>query len=308
MPQTLTLRVLGSAAGGGFPQWNCNCAMCAGVRAGTLHAHARTQSSIAITADRRRWLLVNASPDLRQQVLACPDLAPRDGVRDSGVKAVLLIDAQIDHATGLLLLRESSAPLAVYCTRRVCEDLYGGFPLLRMLDSFCGVEHHELAVDGQAFTVDAVPGLRLRSFALDSKPPPYSPHRNAPAPGDNLGLIIENPASGRCALYAPGLGALSPAVSAAMRDCDVLLVDGTCWTDDEMSRRGIGSKTSRAMGHLPQSGAGGMIELLSAWPQKRRVLIHINNTNPILDEDSPERTQLRALGIEVAEDGMEIEL
>lgn len=311
MTSSLTIRVLGSGAGGGFPQWNCNCPMCVGVRNGSLQTKSRTQSSIAVSADGCSWLLINASPDLRQQILAARALHPREGLRDSGIKAVLLIDSQIDHATGLLLLRESKQPLQLYCTSRVQEDLRNGFPLLTMLDSYCGVDCHDVAVDRAPFSMDAVDRsgrLRLQAFAVHSKPPPYSPHREAPVPGDNIGLIIENTASGRRALYAPGLGEIDDAVAAAMEECDVLLIDGTCWTDDEMIQRGVGHKLARSMGHLPQSGPGGMIEHLSAYPHKRRVLIHINNTNPILNEASPEHAQLRDLGIEVAEDGMEITL
>ncbi|WP_028007027.1 pyrroloquinoline quinone biosynthesis protein PqqB [Solimonas flava] len=304
--ETLTVRVLGSAAGGGFPQWNCNCAMCDGLRRGRVRAKPRTQSSIAVSADRTHWLLINASPDLRAQILATPDLQPARTRRDSGIAAVLLTDAQIDHVAGLAMLREATQPLPVYCTNRVRDDLRSGLPMLPLLEPYCGSRWHEIRPDGEAFAVDGVPGIRLRALPLHSKPPPYSPHRARPAPGDNLGLLIENPASGQRLFYAPGLGVFDEDIDAAMRAADLMLVDGTCWTDDEMSRRGVGHKRATEMGHLPQSGAGGMLEWLQRHPDKRRVLIHINNTNPILDEDSAERAQLRLLGIEVAEDGMEL--
>lgn len=299
--------VLGSAAGGGFPQWNCNCDNCAGFRNGTVRATARTQSSIAVSADGKRWLLINASPDVRAQINAAPALQPSDGRRGSGMVAVLLMDGQIDHATGLLTLREGEA-LQLYCTEPVYEDLSTGLPLVRVLDHYCGTDHHVVPLDRTPFTVEGVPGLRLTAVPLSSKAPPYSPHRNDPHPGDNIGLLIDDEATGGRLFYAPGLGTVDANLSACMGTAQCLLVDGSFWTDDEMQRRGVGRKTAAAMGHLPQSGPHGMIQALRNMPDARRILIHINNTNPILDESSPEREQLDAEGIEVAFDGMKITL
>jgi len=276
------------------------------VRAGTLNARPRTQSSIAVSGDGVDWLLVNASPDIRQQILDFPPLQPGRARRDTGIRAVLLIDSQIDHATGLLMLRENDRPLDLYCSQMVYQDLATGFPVLRMLEHYCGVNWHEIPIDGTPFDVDGIDGLAFSAFALSSKAPPYSPHREDPHPGDNIGLQVQDRETGRSLFYAPGLARIEPHLEPAMQAADVLLVDGTCWTDDEMSRRGVGTRRALAMGHLPQSGPGGMIEALQPYARQRRVLIHINNTNPILVEDSPERAALSAAGIEVSYDGMEI--
>ncbi|MBZ8142260.1 pyrroloquinoline quinone biosynthesis protein PqqB [Rubrivivax gelatinosus] len=301
----MRIHVLGSAAGGGFPQWNCNCRLCAGVRGGTLRATPRTQSSIFVAPDLGEdGLLVNASPDLLQQIKTNPVLQPARGLRDSAIAAVLLVDGQVDHTTGLLMLRERSRPLPLLCTDPVAEDLTQGLPLLRVLGHFCGVERRRIVPDGRVFEVPGVEGLLLRAVALASKAAPYSPHRDAPAPGDNIGLVIDDGASGRRVFYAPGLGEITPALFDLMASADVVLVDGTFWTDDEMIRLGLSTRTARDIGHLPQSGPGGMIEWLDRLPQRtRRLLIHVNNTNPILDEDSAERAELARHGIEVCEDG-----
>lgn len=304
----MLIQVLGSAAGGGFPQWNCNCRNCDGVRKGTLRAQPRTQSSIAASADGINWVLFNASPDILAQIRAFPGAQPARALRDTGFVGVILIDAQIDHTTGLLMLREGRR-LQVHCTDMVREDLTTGNPLLNILGHYCGVDWQRVPTNqGASFEVAGAPGLRFEALPLKSAAPPYSPHRNNPHPGDNIGVLIRDEAGGRRVFYAPGLGEIEPHVGEAMRGADCVMVDGTFWTDDEMIRLGISKKRAREIGHLPQSGPGGMIEQLTAMPRPRKVLIHINNTNPILDEDSPERAQLAAAGIEVAFDGMRIEL
>jgi pyrroloquinoline quinone biosynthesis protein B len=306
----LKIRVLGSSAGGGFPQWNCNCRNCNGVRRGTIAARARTQSSIAVTDNGEDWLLVNASPDILAQIAANPELQPARKVRDTGIAAVVTMDAQIDHVTGLLMLRERGTPLPLYTTDAVWQDLSTGFPITSILSHYCGVEHRRIALDGASFSVPELPRVTIDALPLSSKAPPYSPHREAPERGDNIGLMFTNSATGKRAFYAPGLGELEDRVLAAMREADLLLVDGTVWTDDEMIRLGLTKKTGRDMGHLAQSGPGGMIDVLDSIARAgvRRVLIHINNTNPILIEDGPERRMLTERGIEVAHDGMTFEL
>jgi len=298
--------VLGSAAGGGFPQWNCNCRQCAGVRNGTLRATARTQSSIAVSANGTDWVLINASPDILMQIRATPALQPARARRDSGIAAVMLMDAQIDHVTGLLMLREGRQ-LPLYCTAQVWRELNDGLPLARVLSHYCGVHWHGLPLDGGVH-VPGIDGIRFTPLALTSKAPPYSDHRNDPHPGDNIGLLIEDDASGRSVFYAPGLGAIEPHVEAALRQADCVLVDGTFWRADEMIELGLSHKTAADMGHLPQAGEGGMIAVLDGVKARRKVLIHINNTNPILDDDSEQRALLARHGIEVAFDGMEISL
>ena len=298
--------ILGTAAGGGFPQWNCNCTNCAGVRAGTLRAKPRTQSSIFIRPDAGvDGVLFNASPDILEQIRSNPTLQPARTLRDSAIAGVVLMDGQIDHATGLFMLRESRAPLPLWCTAPVEEDLMQGNPVLRVLRHYCGVDQHRIALDDTPFEVPGVSGLRFRALPLSSKAAPYSPHREQPAPGDNIGVSITDLHRGTTLFYAPGLGAISPAVFDAMASADCVMVDGTFWTDDEMVRLGVGQKMAREIGHLPQSGADGMIEWLARLPARtRRMLIHINNTNPILDEDSTERAALTRAGIEVCEDGL----
>lgn len=302
----MKIHVLGAAAGGGFPQWNCNCPNCDGVRTGRIQARPRTQSSIAASADDTHWALFNASPDILQQIREFPALQPGRGLRDTGIAAIVLIDAQIDHTTGLYMLREHTRRHPLWCTPQVREDLTRGNPILPLLEHYCGVDWHTLPL-GDRFSIDTVPGLRFEALPLISNAPPYSPHRDRPEPGDNIGVTLIDAASTRRVFYAPGLGRMEASVWAAMQAADVVLVDGTLWTDDEMIRLGASQKTSRAMGHLPQSGPDGMIEWLDKLPATtRKILIHINNTNPILDEASPQHAELARHGIEVAYDGMSI--
>jgi pyrroloquinoline quinone biosynthesis protein B len=317
----MRITVLGAAAGGGFPQWNCNCANCTGVRAGSPRFKARTQSSIFIRPDDAiDGVLFNASPDVLEQIRSNPVLQPARGLRDTAIAGVVLMDGQIDHATGLFMLRERSRPtpqaggfeaarLPLWCTDPVEEDLRQGNPVLRVLDHYCGVERQRIALDGTPFEVPGVAGLSFRALPLSSKAAPYSPHRERPVAGDNIGITVTDRASNRSLFYAPGLGDVTPPVFDAMSNADCVMVDGTFWRDDEMPRLGLSQKTARDIGHLAQSGAGGMIEWLSLLPPRtRRLLIHINNTNPILDEDSAERAALARERIEVCEDGMQIDL
>ncbi|HTE42906.1 MAG TPA: pyrroloquinoline quinone biosynthesis protein PqqB [Steroidobacteraceae bacterium] len=312
----MKIRVLGSAAGGGFPQWNCNCRNCSGVRLGTLRTRQRSQSSIAIRGSAAHanpqvqlhdWTLVNASPDILHQ-LASNALQPGRTIRDSGIAAIVLTDSQIDHVTGLFMLREATSAWEIWCTDSVHRDLTGGNPVLSVLTHYCGSEHKRMQL-GERFTPGVQADLAFTALELQSKPPPYSPNRSMPKFDDNVALRIVDTAGGGRLLYAPGLGAMSEPLWQAMLASDCVLVDGTFWTDDEMIQLGLSKRTARDIGHLPQTGAGGMLEWLTRLPAAtRKILIHINNTNPILDEDSPERALLSARGIEVAHDGMEIDL
>jgi len=280
------------------------------VRCGRIRARPRTQSSIAVAgSDDLAWALVNASPDILEQLKQQAFLQPGRTLRDSALKAVVLVDGQIDHTTGLLMLREASRPWPIWCTDRAYGDLTTGHPVLRVLSHYCGVDRRRIDLQGEEFTVDGVAGVSWRALPVASKPAPYSPNRESVAPGDNVALAITDAASGRSVLYAPGLGAIDDAVWAGMKAAACVLVDGTCWTDDELITLGVSKKRARDMGHLPQSGPGGMLEWLARLPSTtRKVLIHVNNTNPILDEDSPQRVELAQRGIEVAFDGMEIAL
>jgi pyrroloquinoline quinone biosynthesis protein B len=298
---------VGSAAGGGFPQWNCNCRNCAGIRAGTLQGSARTQSSIAVTGGvGAEWVLVNASPDILSQLQATPELQPNRGLRDTGIAAIVLVDGQVDHTTGLYMLREAQRPWPLWCTDSTYADLTRGNPVLGVLAHFCGVDRRRIPLDDD-FDVDDVAGVHWRALPVASKPAPYSPNRESPVRGDNLALVITDAASGKSLVYAPGLALIDEDLWEAMQAAAVVMVDGTFWTDDEMIRLGVSHKHARDIGHLPQSGSGGMLEWLQRLPQStRKILIHINNTNPILDESSPEADELRRSGVETARDGMEI--
>ena len=310
----MKILVLGSGAGGGFPQWNCNCANCAGQRHGRIRASERTQSSIAVSADGESWVLLNASPDIGEQIRRHPQLHPRHGLRDTPIKAVVLMDAQVDHVTGLLGLREGPC-IDLWATRCVFEDLTSGLPLINVLQHYCGTRWHMIGVDGERtacdFEIEAVPQLRFTALAIPGKAPPYSPHRREQVTGDNIALRIENVADGSSLFYCPGLAEVGTQELAWMNAADCVLVDGTFWREDEMLRAGLGKKPAREMGHLPQQGEAGrpgMVDALRDAAPGRKVLIHINNSNPILDEDSAPRRTLDALGIEVAHDGMEISL
>lgn len=303
----MRIHVLGSAAGGGFPQWNCNCDNCAAVRRGEPGFTARTQSSICVSSDGSNWALINASPDIRAQIGGFAALQPARERRDTGIRSVVLMDSQIDHTAGLLLLREGQR-LPVYCTEMVQQDLTTGYPVLRMLESYCGIDWTPVRLDGAPFAVTGVEDLEFVAVGLSSKAPPYSPHRHDPHPGDNIGLVISDARSGRRAFYAPGLGVIESHLEPLMAASDCILVDGTFWTEDEMQVRGVGSKLASEMGHLAQSGEGGMLEQLRRFPDARRILIHINNTNPILDENSEQRAAVALEGLEVAYDGMDIEV
>jgi pyrroloquinoline quinone biosynthesis protein B len=314
----MQILVLGSGAGGGFPQWNCNCRLCAGQRQGTLSARPRTQSSVAVSADGESWVLLNASPDIGQQIRSQPRLQPRDGaqhgLRNTPIKAVVLMDAQIDHVTGLLGLREGPR-IDLYATPCVFEDLSTGLPLLPVLEHYCGTRWHMLPIAGERssaeFTIGGFEALRFTALAIPGKAPPYSPHRREQVVGDNIALQIEDLASGQRLFYAPGLAEAGERERRWMDRADGLLVDGTFWQEDEMQRAGLGGSTAAEMGHLPQIGSTtrvGMVEVMRAAPARRKVLIHINNSNPILDEASAEHHTLAGHGIEVAYDGMEITL
>jgi pyrroloquinoline quinone biosynthesis protein B len=307
----MKIRVLGSAAGGGFPQWNCNCRNCAGLRGGTLRARGRTQSSIAVRAGDApaAWVLVNASPDILAQLRSCPDLQPARAPRDTAIRAIVLVDGQVDHTTGLYMLREATRPWALWCTDPVYADLTQGNPIIEVLSHYCRVERNRMSLDGTDFALEGLAGVRWRALPVAGKPAPYSPNRDSPVAGDNVALLITDERSRSGALYAPGLGSMDETIRRAMDGAACVLVDGTFWSDDEMIRLGLSRKRAREMGHLALSGPGGMLEWLGLLPDAtRKILIHVNNTNPILDEDSPERAELDRRGIEVAWDGMEIDL
>ena len=295
----MLLRVLGSAAGGGSPQWNCGCPICTGVRAGD--GVPRTQSSVAVSADRDRWFLINAAPDIRAQIEACPDLRPRDG-RTTPIEAVLLTDAELDHTLGLLLLREARG-LVLYATPAVHETLRDGSGLLRTLERYCPVEWRAVVPGADLSLAD---GLSCRAFDVPTtKRARFGPGADH---GRVVGYRLTDERSGGTLVYLPGVQALTPEVRAEIAGCDCLLIDGTCWRDDELVRLGLAGKTSREMGHLPIDGPDGSLAQLPSLGVRRTIFVHMNNTNPILLADAPERRIVEASGMEVAMDGLEVEV
>jgi pyrroloquinoline quinone biosynthesis protein B len=295
------VRVLGSAAGGGYPQWNCNCRVCAAARNGNGRAVSRTQSSLAVRADDGPWFLVNASPDLRQQLAELPS-EPTDELRVTPIAGIVLTDAEIDHTAGLLLLRESSVPLEVYSSDAVRRALTDHYPVLRMLESYCGVRWSRLDPGERVVLGDS---LEVEAFATGGDPPLYL---NGDGAGtSSMGLTIRDRETGGVLTYAPALEGIDGEVAARFESSDWVFVDGTFWTADELVSLGLAERDAHAMGHLPLSGPDGSLEALGALAAKT-ILVHVNNTNPILLEDSPERALVSRGGIEVAHDGMEVRL
>jgi pyrroloquinoline quinone biosynthesis protein B len=294
-------RVLGSAAGGGFPQWNCHCPTCEAARAGA--AVPRTQSSLAIRGAEGPWLLANASPDLRQQLEGLAD-EDANAVRTTPVAGVLLTDAEIDHTAGLLLLRESSTALRVYGSDQVRRALTDGFPVLPILAGYCGVEwrtlepERPLAIDGSS--------LEVESFAAGGDAPRYLAGTDADV--EATGLVFRDRCTDGVLTYVPGLARLDDHMLGRLAASDVVLVDGTFWRDDELARLGISDRTASQMGHVPLSGPAGTLEALARLERPRAILVHINNTNPVLLERSPERDGVLRAGVEVGYDGLEVEL
>ncbi len=305
------VRVLGSAAGGGYPQWNCSCPTCRAVREGTRPARARTQSSIAVSPDRERWFLFNASPDIRAQFEAFGGLHPGDD-RATPLQAVLLTDAEIDHTLGLLLLREGRG-IRLHATEATHATLRSGTGVLTTLERYCPVEWtpvvpgRDTALGGVSYRAFDVPTAKHDRFRTGAGTGADRTSVDTDA-GRVVGYRLTDDATGATAVYLPGVQELTPAVLDELEGVDCLLVDGTCWHDDELIRLGLAEKTARDMGHLSLGGPGGSLEQLSGLPIERKIYIHINNTNPILLEDSPERRAVEQSGMEVAHDGLEVEV
>jgi pyrroloquinoline quinone biosynthesis protein B len=296
----LTVRVLGSAAGGGFPQWNCRCPVCALAWMGDARVRPRTQAGIAVSAGDSRWTLINASPDLGQQIRYTRDLQPQDGARGSPIDAVVLTGAEIDQIAGLLSLREGT-PFALYATpathAAVAENV--------MFDALSAMARRAIN-PGDPFLLNG--GIEACLFVVPGKAPLYmegdAPQTFAES-AVNVGIALAH-GSARV-VFVPGAATVNAAMLDHFAHADVVLFDGTLFTDDEMLRAGVGTKTSRRMGHMPIDGADGSLRALEGL-SARRIFIHINNTNPVLVEGSPERTKVEAAGWEVAEDGMELVL
>jgi pyrroloquinoline quinone biosynthesis protein B len=298
----LTAIVLGAAGGGGYPQWNCRCSGCRLAWAGDPRVKPRTQASLAVSGDGKAWVLLNATPDLRAQISATPALQPQTGLRASPIAAVVLTGAEVDQVAGLLTLRERQS-FTVFGTAETIAALNDN-PIFDVLAK--GVVTRKAVACGEPI---ALPGeLVAELFTVPGKVPLYL-EGEAPAlaaeTGANVGAEIV--CGGERLAYVPGAAALTSALHARLSRADVILFDGTLFADDEMIAAGTGDKTGRRMGHMPIGGADGTIAALAGLPG-RRILTHINNTNPILIEGSAERRMVEEAGFEVAEDGMEIVL
>jgi pyrroloquinoline quinone biosynthesis protein B len=292
-------RIIGSAAGGGFPQWNCNCPVCAGAREG--RATPRTQSSIVVRSGEDPWYLVNASPDLLRQLAELPT-DRSTGMRSNPIAGVVLTDGEIDHTAGLLLLRESSAPLRVYSTVEVRDALTSEYPLLTMLERYCGVDWRPLE-PGAATPLEGTT-LSVETFPTGGDAPLYMGDASGPSA---IGLTVRDSATAGTLVYVPAIEALDESVSARLAEGDTVLADGTFFRHDDLVALGLGQRDSWAMGHAPLTGEGGTLEALAALDAEV-ALVHINNTNPMLLEDSAERAQAEGAGLVISEDGMEFEL
>jgi len=294
------VHILGSAAGGGFPQWNCNCVNCAGLRTGSLRAKPRTQSSVAVSSDGKRWSLLNASPDLRTQISAFPDLQPTSEVRSSAIDSVLLSDAELDHITGLLTLRESQ-PVRLYCTSRVFDWVFASNPIFAALN-----QPERLRVtkveDRKPEAIGC--GLGFEPLFVSGKVPTYVKPAPPNPDGVTVAYKLTDARAGSSLLYVPAIKAIDDRFIAMASGCDCLMFDGSFWSENEMELRGAGTRTASAMGHIPISGPAGSLTRLSDL-RTRKIYTHINNTNPILDENSVERRTVEKAGWEVAEDGMD---
>lgn len=311
----MKLLVLGSGAGGGFPLWNCHCRLCSAFRRGELDASARTQSSIAISQDGRPgegWLLINASPDLPQQIRATPALQPAHA-GDMPIRAVVLLDSRLHHVAGLLSLRESRE-LEIYATPLVFEDLTAELPLLHVLESYCRVRWRMLPIAGDtrsaSFEIPGFPALSFSAVAVPAQAPRHARLRSEAA-GECIALQVQDLRTGRRLFLSPALANVGEAELAWMRQADCAVVDGTFWTEHGMQQAGVGSVSASDKGHLPQSRHGeraGMIEVLQASGAPRKVLTHVHHSNPILDRRGAQHRELAERGIEVAHDGMVIEL
>jgi pyrroloquinoline quinone biosynthesis protein B len=298
--------LLGTAAGGGFPQWNCWCPSCRVARADPRRAIPRSQSSVAVSADGARWFLLNASPDVHAQLgrLGTP---PPSGVRHAPVEGIVLTDAELDHTLGIVLLREARRlqVVATDAVRRVIEEDSRLLPVTR---AFADVTLHELVSDrplGLCHRDGSPSGLRVTGFPVPAGPPRFAREER---PAHTVGLTLQDDRTGGSCAFVPGCGDLDDALLARLGAADLVLFDGTFWTDDELIGLGIGERTARQMDHLPVSGPDGSLVRLGRLPSRHRVYTHINNTNPMLIEDAPERAQVELAGLQIGVDGMRFTL
>jgi pyrroloquinoline quinone biosynthesis protein B len=309
----MRVKILGSAAGGGFPQWNCACRNCRALRDGTFQGKARTQAQVAISADGATWFLLGASPDLHSQIEATAELHPREGVRQSPIAGAVLANADIDHVLGLLLLRELQ-PLRVYATDSIRRILTEDNSMFGMLQRVPGQVTWTGFAPGTAFPLlnaaNEDSGMSCRALSLGPHFPAYvSARRQSQLSfGEaSLGLIVESP-SGKHLAYMPAVPQIDDSLMKELESADVLLFDGTFWSDDELIRIQGSGQTALQMGHVPVSADEGSLSRLAGLRRPRKICMHINNTNPMLNEAGPEYQQVREEGWEIAEDGCQFDL
>lgn len=304
------IKVLGAAAGGGFPQWNCGCPNCRDVRSGALAAKPLTQECVGVSADGKHWFLLNASPEIRSQIENCPALHPR-GARHSPIAAILLTNGDLDHCLGLLSLRESH-PLVIYATDSVRRGFTEGNVLYRTLQRFPGQITWRVLEPDRETELSGLDGpgsgLLVKAIAAPGKPPLHLESSAAPDPGENIGLVIHERGTAKRLAYFSAAAAVTPAMKAAFDGADCVFFDGTFWASDELIALGLGEKRAEQMAHLPVGGKDGSLQRLAGVRAPKRIYIHINNTNPLLRPGSPERKQVEAGGWEIACDGMEVNL
>jgi len=309
----MQVKILGSAAGGAFPQWNCSCPNCSSVRAGSFQGKGRTQTQVAISADSCSWFLLGASPDLRAQIEATAELHPRKGLRQSPIAGTVLLNADIDHVLGLLLLRELQ-PLCAYATQSIRRITLEDNSMFAMLQRVPGqLTWNDFQLETSFVLLDPLgrdSRIRCRAVSLGTHFPAFvSPDRRLELiSGEaSLGLIVESP-SGKRLAYTPAVPQITDELLEQFDSVDVLLFDGTFWSDDELIRIQGSGQTARQMGHVPISSTEGSLAKLAQLKCPRRIYIHINNTNPVLNEAGPEHRVLREAGWELAEDGWQFDL
>ena len=307
----MRVRILGSAAGGGLPQWNCACPNCRAVRAGSPDVEARTQSSVAVSGRDGQWFLLNVSPDIRQQIINTPELMPsQEGGRATAIGGCVLTDAEIDHTTGMLLLREGCV-FGIYSTPLVHRWLSGYFPIATVLSHFAPRPWTELefgAAVELAQPSGPSSGLKIRALALEPDVPRYVEEKPDDLAGSVIALAIEDTKTGGKLVYAPGVASVNEALEEAARQADLLLIDGTFWNDEEPIEFKITDRTAREMGHFPVDGAEGSLSWLATLPARHRVYVHINNTNPMLNRSSAQYRKVTEAGVRVGVDGDLFEL
>jgi pyrroloquinoline quinone biosynthesis protein B len=303
------VRLLGTAAGGGFPQWNCGCPNCDGLRRQTIRSRPRREFCVAVTGNDRDWFLINAPPDVRVQIESFPPLTPTGAARTTPIAGILLTSADLDNVLGLMTLREGPA-LNVYATPGIRQALQTGLSLPSLLEEYAGARWHEAPIvrSGLLSRDGGTSGLECEAFSVDGHAPRYLRSRGAEAYGDRVGYGITDTSTNSRLVVLAGFTTFDAALRERIKGCDLLLLDGTFWSDDELQRHADGARTAAEMGHLAMGGAGGSLAMIDTLRARRVIYVHVNNTNPMLNEDSAEHTAVCAAGAEVGYDGLEIEL